>query len=53
MPQTLISLVALTGLVDALQLASPVLASLVKIAVDTALFVISYFIQKKWVFKKK
>ena len=52
-PQTIISLVALTGLVDALQLASPVLASLVKIAVDTALFVISYFIQKKWVFKKK
>ena len=52
-PQTLISLVALTALVEALQLASPFLAALVKIAVDTALFVISYFIQKKWVFKKK
>ncbi len=52
-PQTLISMVCLTALVSWLQIASPWLATFVKIAVETALFFISYFIQKKWVFKKK
>ncbi len=52
-PQTLISLVCLTALVSALEIGSPALATAVKILVETALFFISYFIQKKWVFKKK
>ena len=52
-PQTLISMVCLTALVHALAIASPGLATFVKILVETALFFISYFIQKKWVFKKK
>ena len=52
-PQTLISMVCLTSLVKALEISSPGLATFVKIVVETALFFISYFIQKKWVFKKK
>ena len=52
-PQTLISMVCLTSLVRALEISSPGLATFVKIVVETALFFISYFIQKKWVFKKK
>ena len=52
-PQTLISMVCLTALVKELEIASPTLATFVKILVETALFFISYFIQKKWVFKKK
>ena len=52
-PQTLISMVCLTALVKALEIASPGLATVVKVLVETALFFISYFIQKKWVFKKK
>ena len=51
-PQTLISMVCLTALVNRLEIASPNLATFVKILVETALFFISYFIQKKWVFKK-
>ena len=52
-PQTLISMVCLTALVSALRIVSPGLATFVKILVETALFFISYFIQKKWVFRKK
>ena len=61
-PQTLISMVCLTALVRALEISSPGFATFVKILVETALFFISYFIQKlwvfnfiqkKWVFKKK
>lgn len=52
-PQTIVSMVCLTALVDALRIASPGLATVVKILLETALFFISYFIQKKWVFKKK
>ena len=52
-PQTLISMVCLTALVKALAISSPGLATFVKIVVETALFFLSYFIQKKWVFKKK
>lgn len=51
-PQTLISLVCLTALVNWLEIGSPLLATGVKILVETALFIISYFIQKKWVFKR-
>ena len=51
-PQTLISMVCLTALVRALEISSPGFATFVKILVETALFFISYFIQKFWVFKK-
>ena len=50
-PQTLVSMVCLTSLVKSLRIASPALATAVKVMVETALFFISYFIQKKWVFK--
>ncbi len=52
-PQTLVSTVCLTALVAALKIASPGLATLVKILLETAIFVLSYLIQKKWVFKKE
>ncbi len=52
-PQTLISMVCLSALVRRLEIASPDLATVIKILVETALFFISYFIQKKWVFRKK
>ena len=52
-PQALISLGLLTALVRYLELSSPALAAGVKIIVETVLFIISYFIQKKWVFQKK
>ena len=51
-PQTFISVVCLTALVNALKIGAPTLATLVKVALELVLFVISYFIQKKWVFKK-
>ena len=52
-PQTLISVVCLTALVAGLKIGHPALATLVKIVVELILFVISYFIQKKWVFSDK
>ncbi len=52
-PQTLISVGLLTALVAKLEIGSPAMATGVKILIETALFIISYFIQKKWVFKKK
>ena len=52
-PQTLVSMVCLTALVNALDVSSPGLATFVKILVETLLFFINYFIQKLWVFKKK
>ena len=52
-PQTLVSLVCLTALVSAMEITAPRLATLIKILVETLLFFISYFIQKKWVFRRK
>ena len=52
-PQTLISVVCLTALVAALKIGHPVLATQVKIVIELILFVISYYIQKKWVFSDK
>ena len=52
-PQTLISVVCLTALVAGLKIGHPVLATLVKIVIELILFVISYYIQKKWVFSDK
>ena len=51
-PQTFISVVCLTALVSALKIGAPALATLVKVVLELVLFVISYFIQKKWVFNK-
>ena len=51
-PQTLISVLALTSLVAALSIASPILATGVKVLIEVVLFCLSYLIQKKWVFKK-
>ncbi|MCR5575954.1 MAG: bifunctional glycosyltransferase family 2/GtrA family protein [Oscillospiraceae bacterium] len=50
-PQTLVSTVCLTSLVNALDIVHPVLATAVKIVIELILFVISYFIQKNWVFR--
>lgn len=52
-PQTLISVGLLTALVAKLEIGSPLLATGIKILIETGLFLISYFIQKKWVFTKK
>ena len=52
-PQTLISMLCLTALVSSLRITAPWLATFVKILVETVLFFVSYFIQKKWVFRKK
>ena len=52
-PQTLISTVCLTALIAALHIAIPAVATLVKIVIELILFIISYYIQKKWVFKKE
>lgn len=50
-PQTFVSTVCLTALINALQIVSPALATAVKILVDLLLLCISYLIQKKWVFR--
>ena len=50
-PQTVISVVLLGALVDRLSISAPGIATCAKVVVDLVLFVISYFIQKKWVFK--
>ena len=52
-PQTLISTVCLTAFIAALHISVPAIATLVKILIELVLFVISYYIQKKWVFKKE
>ena len=51
-PQTAISVFLLGALVERLSISAPGMATFVKIAVDTLLFFISYFIQKKWVFRE-
>ena len=52
-PQTFISTVCLTAMVNSLKITAPTVATLVKILIELLLFILSYFIQKKWVFKKK
>lgn len=52
-PQLLCSAGLLTLVDRLLGVTAPHLSTLVKIMVDTVLFVISYLIQKKWVFAKK
>ena len=52
-PQTLISVMCLTALIAALKIAHPILATLVKIVLELILFIVSYYIQKKWVFSDR
>ena len=51
-PQMIISMFLLDKLLDGLNISAPILAACVRVVVDTLLFFISYFIQKKWVFKE-
>ena len=52
-PQTFVTVVCLTALIAGLHISVPVIATLVKLLLELVIFVISYFIQNKWVFKKK
>ena len=51
-PQTVISVVMLGTLVSRMSISAPGVATCVKVAVDFVLFCISYFIQKKLLFKE-
>lgn len=51
-PRTLLSTVFTSFVVVHLQAATPALATLVNITVDIALFIATYYVQKKWVFNK-
>ena len=51
-PQMLVSAGLLTLADNLLGVTEPTLSTLVKIVIDTLLFIASYFIQKTWVFKK-
>jgi len=53
LPQTFVTVVCLTGLIAALHISLPTVATAVKLILELVIFVISYFIQNKWVFKKK
>ncbi len=53
LPQTFVTVVCLTALISALNISVPIIATLVKIILELVIFIISYFIQNKWVFKKK
>lgn len=52
-PRTLLSTLFASLVVERLSIVTPALAVLVRILVDGALFVASYFIQKKWVFRPR
>jgi len=52
-PQTFVTVVCLTALVAGLHISAPVIATAVKLLLELVIFVISYFIQNKWVFKKR
>ena len=52
-PQTFVTVVCLTGLVALLHISVPAIATGVKLVLELVIFVISYYIQNKWVFKKK
>ena len=53
LPQTFVTVVCLTGLVALLDISMPHIATAVKLVLELVIFVVSYFIQNKWVFKKK
>lgn len=51
-PRTLLSILFSNLIQDSIGAGTPILCTFVKIIVDLVLFVATYFIQKKWVFKK-
>lgn len=51
--QTFVSVVCLTGLVSALNISAPLVATIVKVVLEIVIMLLSYYIQKKWVFKGK
>lgn len=51
-PQTIISVAAVSLIVDKLAISVPAAATGVKVLIEAILFVASYIIQKKWVFVK-
>ena len=51
--QTFVSVVCLTSLVSLLSISAPIIATLVKVILEVLIMLLSYYIQKKWVFKKK
>ena len=52
-PQAIVSYVLVNGADALLNVSSPGLATFVKIIIETVIFFISYYIQKKWVFNRK
>lgn len=52
-PQTFISVVLVSALVNRLSITSELAATGIKVLIEAVLFIISYLIQKKWVFGKK
>ena len=52
-PQTFVSSVLLTMFINKLAVSNSLAATGIKIAIEAVLFVVSYFIQKYWVFKNK
>lgn len=52
-PQVLIESFLLKSVLDKLNVTEPILATCLNFAVQLIIFCISYFIQKKWVFKKE
>lgn len=52
-PQTFVTVVCLTALLNVLNISVPLVATAVKLALELVIFVISYYIQRKWVFRKK
>ena len=52
-PRTAVSVLAAFFLISKLSVASPILAVAVRLLIDGTLFVVCYYIQKKWVFKSE
>ena len=52
-PQALVSMFILTVLIGRMNITSTTLALAVKLVIEAVIFVLSYVIQNKWVFKSK
>ena len=52
-PRTLIATTFTSLVISRLRAVTPGVATVVNIIVDTILFIVTYFIQKKWVFKTR
>ena len=51
--QTFVSVVCLTALVSLLSISVPIIATVVKVVLEIIIMFLSYYIQKRWVFRKK